>query len=203
MAFPILRTNGLTRAVFFLAVFLFGPVPIGPGNGFGSGPQDQQTPQAKEKSRLGGAARTPQKSTKEDERLHLQGVLVEGGAECQRFRAENDTFYTLEGDLHGFRTGDRVKITGVIPQVSHCMQDTPLRVISIERAKPRAAGTDVPLQRGKSVVKDMPRVEMFSDSAVWSSQPSVEISELLPPKPCHCTRLVGNESRGGSNLGTP
>jgi hypothetical protein len=141
MTFPVFRKHWLARAVFFLAVFLFGSAPTGPGNGFGSSPQDQQTPQAKEKGKLGGAARTRQKSTKEDERLHLQGVLVEGGAECQRFRTENNTFYTLEGDLHGFRTGDRVKITGVISQVSHCMQDTPFRVISIERAKPPASGT--------------------------------------------------------------
>jgi hypothetical protein len=140
MAFPILRKHGLARAVFFLAVFLFGSVPIGLGNGSGSSPQGQQTPPAKGKSRLGADAHSPQKSTKKDDRLHLQGVLVEGGAECQRFRAENGSFYTLEGDLHGFRTGDRVKITGVIPQVSHCMQDTPLRVISIERAKPPAGG---------------------------------------------------------------
>src|SRR5882762_1498096 len=35
--------------------------------------------------------------------------------------------------------------------------------------------TGVPLQRGKSVVKRMPRVEIFSDSAVWSSAIDVAV----------------------------
>ncbi len=140
MAFPIVRKHGLTRAVLFLAVLLFSYAPIGLGNGSGSSPQGQQTPPAKGKCKPGAGERSRQKSTKKDDRLDLQGVLVEGGAECQRFRADNGTFYTLEGDLHGFRTGDRVKITGVIPRASHCMQDTPLRVISIERAKPPSGG---------------------------------------------------------------
>jgi hypothetical protein len=140
MAFPIVRKRASARAVLFLAVFLFVSVPIGLGNGSGSSPQGQQTPSAKGKCKPGAGERSPQKSTKKDDRLDLQGVLVEGGAECQRFRADNGTFYTLEGDVHGFRTGDRVKITGVIPQVSHCMQDAPLRVISIERAKSPSGG---------------------------------------------------------------
>jgi hypothetical protein len=67
--------------------------------------------------------------------LRITGTLVEGGAECQRFRADSGKFYTLEGDLRGFRTGDRVKIVATISQASHCMQDTPLRVVSIEPAK--------------------------------------------------------------------
>jgi len=140
MAFPIVRKRGSASAVLFFAVFMFGSVPIGLGDGSGSSPQGQETPPVKGKSKLGAGARSPQKSRKKDDRLHLQGVLVAGGAECQRFRADNGTFYTLEGDLHGFRTGDRVEITGVIPQLSHCMQDTPLRVISIEHAKPSSGG---------------------------------------------------------------
>ena len=71
--------------------------------------------------------------------LHLQGVLVEGGAECPRFRASDNTYYTLEGDLHGFHIGDAVEITGVVPRVSHCMQDTPLQIQTI-----RAAGAKSP-----------------------------------------------------------
>jgi hypothetical protein len=140
MAFPTLRKHALSRRGLFFAVFLFVSVPIGLGDGSGSSPQVQETPPVKGKCKLGVGARCPRKSRKKDDRLHLQGVLVEGGAECQRFRADNGTFFTLEGDLHGFRTGDRVEITGVIPQLSHCMQDTPLRVISIERAKPPAGG---------------------------------------------------------------
>ena len=68
--------------------------------------------------------------------LHLRGTLVAGGAECQRFRASNDKFYTLVGDLRGFRTGDEVEITGKIPRASHCMQDATIQVQTIRRAKP-------------------------------------------------------------------
>src|SRR5260370_6546092 len=67
------------------------------------------------------------------DRVHLQGVLVEGGAECQRFRASDNRYYTLEGDLRGFRTGDNVEITGTVPQVTHCMQDTTIHVETISR----------------------------------------------------------------------
>ena len=68
-------------------------------------------------------------------RVHLEGVLVEGGAECPRFRASDNTYYTLEGNLRGFRIGDTVEITGVLLNASHCMQDTPVRVDTINRAK--------------------------------------------------------------------
>jgi len=68
--------------------------------------------------------------------LHLRGTLVEGGAECQRFRATNNKFYTLAGNLRGFRTGDTVEITGKIPKASHCMQDTTIEIQTIRRAKP-------------------------------------------------------------------
>ena len=71
-----------------------------------------------------------------EDRVRLYGELVEGGAECQRFRAVDNSYYTLEGDLSGFRTGDTVEITGFIPRASHCMQDTPVRVETIRRAKP-------------------------------------------------------------------
>jgi hypothetical protein len=71
-----------------------------------------------------------------EDRVRLYGELVEGGAECQRFRAVDRSYYTLEGDLRGFRTGDTVEITGIIPRASHCMQDTPVRVETIRKAKP-------------------------------------------------------------------
>ncbi len=70
--------------------------------------------------------------------LHLRGTLVEGGAECQRFRTSDNRFFTLTGDLRGFRTGDIVEITGEISQVSHCMQDTTIRVLTIRKPKASA-----------------------------------------------------------------
>jgi hypothetical protein len=67
--------------------------------------------------------------------VHLRGRLVEGGAECQRFRASDNRFFTLTGDLRGFRTGDNVEITGKIATVSHCMQDTTIQVLTIRKLK--------------------------------------------------------------------
>src|SRR5262249_61515889 len=77
---------------------------------------------------LGAAAPTQQQ-----DRVHLLGALVEGGAECQRFRSSDNKYYTLDGDLRGFRTGDRVEITGTLPPASHCMQDTTIHVETIRR----------------------------------------------------------------------
>ena len=74
----------------------------------------------------------PQKPGRQDE-MRLSGELVAGGAECQRFRSTGGKFYTLEGNLRGFRTGDRVEVTGFVPRASHCMQDTPFRVTAIRR----------------------------------------------------------------------
>lgn len=71
----------------------------------------------------------------ESKRIHLKGVLVSGGAECPRFRATDNRYYTLEGDLHGFKVGDAVEITVEPVDRSHCMQDTTVRIITIERAK--------------------------------------------------------------------
>ena len=65
--------------------------------------------------------------------VRLSGELVSGGAECQRFQSSDGKFYMLEGNLQGFRTGDRVEITATPMQASHCMQDTPIRVDAIRR----------------------------------------------------------------------
>jgi len=72
---------------------------------------------------------------------HWRGTLVEGGAECQRFRASDNKFYTLSGNLRGFHTGDEVEITGTTPPVSHCMQDITIQVQTIQRAKPSTSLT--------------------------------------------------------------
>jgi hypothetical protein len=67
-------------------------------------------------------------------RIHLKGDLVAGGAECPRLRTSDNKYYTLEGDLRGFKIGDAVEITGELVDRSHCMQDTTVRIIAIERA---------------------------------------------------------------------
>ena len=78
-----------------------------------------------------------QMNDKRPSELHLTGELVEGGAECQRFRSSEGKYYTLEGKLDGFHNGDKVEITAEIAQASHCTQDTPLKVKSIRRAQNR------------------------------------------------------------------
>lgn len=65
--------------------------------------------------------------------MKLTGELVEGGVECQRFRSDDNKFYTLTGDLKGFRTGDKVEITATRAEISACMQDTTLVVKTIRR----------------------------------------------------------------------
>src|SRR6516165_108864 len=80
---------------------------------------------------------TPNTQQEKKDSVHLVGVLVEGGAECQRFRASDGKYYTLEGDLRGFRNGDAVEITGVVLLRSHCGQDTPVGIETIRRAEPK------------------------------------------------------------------
>jgi hypothetical protein len=67
-------------------------------------------------------------------RIHIKGELVAGGAECPRLRTTDNKYYTLEGDLQRFKIGDAVQITGELVDRSHCMQDTTVRIIAIERA---------------------------------------------------------------------
>jgi hypothetical protein len=67
-------------------------------------------------------------------RIHLKGDLVAGGAECPRLRTTDNKYYTLEGDLHGFKIGDAVEVTGELVDRSHCMQETTVRIIAIVRA---------------------------------------------------------------------
>jgi hypothetical protein len=67
-------------------------------------------------------------------RIHIKGELVAGGAECPRLRTTDNKYYTLEGDLNGFKIGDAVEITGELIDRSHCMQDTTVRIVAIERA---------------------------------------------------------------------
>jgi catechol 2,3-dioxygenase-like lactoylglutathione lyase family enzyme len=47
--------------------------------------------------------------------------------------------------------------------------------------------------------------EPFKDGRhIWFRTPVLSATSMRrPPTPLHCNRLVGNESRGGSNFGTP
>ncbi len=105
--------------------------PVGLQNSFAGAAQTKPSEASQGKPSASSGSPSKKKGI-----LHLRGTLVAGGAECQRFRASNDKFYTLVGDLRGFRTGDEVEITGKIPRASHCMQDTTIQVQTIRRAKP-------------------------------------------------------------------
>jgi hypothetical protein len=67
--------------------------------------------------------------------LRLRGQLVEGGVECQRFRASDGKYYTLVGDLKGLRNGDAVEIEGTVAEISSCMQDTTVQVQKVAKLK--------------------------------------------------------------------
>src|SRR5262245_61803025 len=67
--------------------------------------------------------------------MTVTGRLTNEGVECRAMRGDDGKLYTLTGNLKGFRTGDRVRVTGSIAKVSICMQGTTLVVKKIERAK--------------------------------------------------------------------
>ena len=76
-----------------------------------------------------------QTTAQQSQSTTVTGKLTNEGAECQAMRGDDGKLYSLTGDLKGFRTGDRVKVTGKIAEVSFCMQGTTLGVEKIERAK--------------------------------------------------------------------
>jgi hypothetical protein len=90
---------------------------------------------------LGGAVTPPsaafehQTTAQQSQSVTVTGKLTNEGVECKAMRGDDGKLYTLTGDLKGFRTGDRVKVTGRIAEMSTCMQGTTLGVEKIERAK--------------------------------------------------------------------
>jgi uncharacterized Ntn-hydrolase superfamily protein len=62
------------------------------------------------------------------------GVLTDEGAECRAMRGDDGRLVALTGDLGGFKTGDRVQVTGRVAAVSTCMQGTTIGVTSIAKA---------------------------------------------------------------------
>jgi len=66
--------------------------------------------------------------------LRVDGRFTDEGVECRALRSDNGTLYTLGGtDLSAYRTGDRVTITGTVPDASICMQGVTLAVREITR----------------------------------------------------------------------
>jgi hypothetical protein len=67
-------------------------------------------------------------------RITVVGTLTDEGVECQAMRGDDGELYTLGGNLEGYHTGDRVKVTGEVAEMSFCMQGTTITVVTIERA---------------------------------------------------------------------
>lgn len=67
--------------------------------------------------------------------LQLTGVLIEGGVECPLFQASDGVQYTLMGDLKGFKSGDKVQLSGEQAEVSFCMQGKTVSVKVISKVK--------------------------------------------------------------------
>jgi Protein of unknown function (DUF5818) len=63
--------------------------------------------------------------------LIITGLLTDEGVECQALRAESGELFTLIGDLKGFQTGLRVRVSGEVLPLSKCQQGTTLRVAEI------------------------------------------------------------------------
>jgi uncharacterized protein len=91
---------------------------------------------------VAGGARTPpiaavehRTTAQQSQSITVTGKLTDEGVECKAMRGDDGKLYTLTGDLKDFRTGDRIKVTGRIAEMSNCMQGTTLSVEKIERAK--------------------------------------------------------------------
>lgn len=76
-------------------------------------------------------ARTEPPAAATGDIVDVSGLLTEEGAECQALRADDKTLYTLTGDLQGFKTGDRVRVTGTSAELSFCQQGITLQVTGI------------------------------------------------------------------------
>lgn len=70
-----------------------------------------------------------------DSTIEVTGTLTDEGVECQALRGDDETLYTLTGDLGGFGVGDRVRVRGERAQMSFCMQGVTIAVESIEAAE--------------------------------------------------------------------
>ena len=68
-----------------------------------------------------------------DAPLSLTGMLIDGGVECPLFQADDGAQYTLLGDLHDLKSGDKVRLSGEEAAISFCMQGKTLSVRTISK----------------------------------------------------------------------
>jgi hypothetical protein len=67
-------------------------------------------------------------------RITVSGMLTDEGVECQALQGDDGQLYTLLGDLHALRAGERVCVSGERLDLSICQQGITIRVRSIAPA---------------------------------------------------------------------
>ncbi len=72
-----------------------------------------------------------------DGKICVKGTLTDEGVECQALRTEAGELYTLVGDLHGFKDGDKVYLLGTIVPISFCMQGITIAIEWISKDAPK------------------------------------------------------------------
>lgn len=65
--------------------------------------------------------------------VEIRGTLTDEGVECPAIRTEDGKLYTLVGDLHDARPGDRLLVKGARAEMSFCMQGITLVVQRVEQ----------------------------------------------------------------------
>jgi Protein of unknown function (DUF5818) len=92
---------------------------------------------AVEQIRLADAQGDEPEARMEREIVSLTGVLTGESADCQGFRSDQGDLYLLTGDLHGFKTGDRVRLGARVVEGGPCQEagKRTLQVKVMKRAK--------------------------------------------------------------------
>lgn len=65
-------------------------------------------------------------------RINVTGTLLDASATCPRLAGDDGRIYALAGNTREFDTGDRVRVTGELADVSTCNQR---RTIDVERIR--------------------------------------------------------------------
>ncbi|MBI5190799.1 MAG: hypothetical protein HZA22_09000 [Nitrospirae bacterium] len=60
--------------------------------------------------------------------VQVTGTLTAEGVECQALRGDDGTLYTITRRPEGFKVGDRVQVSGMVAEISFCMQGTTISV---------------------------------------------------------------------------
>ncbi len=65
------------------------------------------------------------------EPVTVEGLLTDEGVTCPALRGDDGELYTLAGDIGDLQPGQRVRVSGQLPEASICMQGTTIEVEDI------------------------------------------------------------------------